>query len=188
MAEKKKDKDGGTAACPRKCRAEKQAKKQHGEGHKTCCPAKAKATCPMKKAAAETKAEEAKAQTTCPVMGGKVNKKIYVDHEGKRVYFCCRGCVAKFKENPEKYLAKMKAAGVEPVSLKKAECAKCEKDDKCKKCDKKDECKECPAGKEVAHKKHAQAKAENCEKKCCGRGCPKAPDKEEEPAEKEEAE
>ena len=27
-------------------------------------------------------------QTTCPVMGNKINKDIYVDHQGTRVYFC----------------------------------------------------------------------------------------------------
>lgn len=50
---------------------------------------------------------EAIAQKTCPVMGGPINPDIYVDHEGRRVYFCCQACVAKFKANPEKYLAKL---------------------------------------------------------------------------------
>ncbi|MCI5126596.1 MAG: YHS domain-containing protein [Candidatus Electrothrix sp. AR5] len=52
-------------------------------------------------------------QTKCPVMGGDINKEIYADHEGKRVYFCCAACLPQFKENPEKYLAKLKEAGVE---------------------------------------------------------------------------
>ena len=46
-------------------------------------------------------------QTTCPVMGGKINKELYVDHEGRRVYFCCKGCAAVFEKDPEKYLKKM---------------------------------------------------------------------------------
>ena len=46
-------------------------------------------------------------QTTCPVMGGKINKAIYTEYKGKKVYFCCAGCVTKFKEDPEKYLAKL---------------------------------------------------------------------------------
>ena len=28
-------------------------------------------------------------QTTCPVMGNPINKDIYADYSGKRVYFCC---------------------------------------------------------------------------------------------------
>ena len=58
-------------------------------------------------------------QTTCPVMGGKINKekKIYADYKGKRVYFCCAACLPKFKENPEKYLAELEKAGVEPEAV-----------------------------------------------------------------------
>ena len=46
-------------------------------------------------------------QTTCPVMGGKIHKKLYADHEGRRVYFCCKGCAAVFEKDPEKYLKKL---------------------------------------------------------------------------------
>ena len=34
----------------------------------------------------------------------------FFDHEGTRYYFCCNGCRAKFKADPEKYLAKKVAA------------------------------------------------------------------------------
>ena len=47
------------------------------------------------------------AQKTCPVMGRPINPEVYVDHEGRRIYFCCQACVAKFKADPEKYLAKV---------------------------------------------------------------------------------
>jgi len=54
-----------------------------------------------------------KAQTTCPVMGGKIkNKKLFADHDGKRVYFCCEMCPEKFKKDPEKYIKKLQDAGV----------------------------------------------------------------------------
>jgi YHS domain-containing protein len=46
-------------------------------------------------------------QTTCPVMGGKINKKIFTEYKGKKVYFCCAGCDSKFKADPEKYLSKL---------------------------------------------------------------------------------
>jgi Cu(I)/Ag(I) efflux system membrane fusion protein len=52
-------------------------------------------------------------QTVCPVMGGAINKEVYADHNGLRVYFCCPGCDATFKEDPEKYLNQMRANNVE---------------------------------------------------------------------------
>ncbi len=54
-------------------------------------------------------------QTLCPVLGNKINKAIHVDYQGQRIYFCCPGCVAKFKKDPQKYLSKMKAEGVTPA-------------------------------------------------------------------------
>ena len=51
-------------------------------------------------------------QTTCPVMGNPIDKKYYVDYQGKRVYFCCPSCPAKFKGDPEKYIKVMKDQGV----------------------------------------------------------------------------
>ena len=52
-------------------------------------------------AAAETE------QTICPVMEGKIDKDIFTEYKGKKVYFCCPGCDAEFKKNPEKYLSKL---------------------------------------------------------------------------------
>ena len=54
----------------------------------------------------------AAAQSTCPVMNGKIDKKIFADYKGKRIYFCCTGCLEEFKKDPEKYLKKMEAEGV----------------------------------------------------------------------------
>ena len=47
------------------------------------------------------------AQTTCPVMAGPINKNLYTEYEGKKVYFFCQGCVDEFKKDPEKYLSKL---------------------------------------------------------------------------------
>lgn len=55
-----------------------------------------------------------KAQTTCPVLDGKIDKKVYADYNGKRVYFCCAGCIMEFKKDPEKYLKKLEVEGVTP--------------------------------------------------------------------------
>jgi len=65
-------------------------------------------------------------QTECPVMGGAINKELYVDYKGERVYFCCAGCPETFKKNPEKYMKKLKAEGVELEKVP-AEAAPAEK-------------------------------------------------------------
>ena len=62
-------------------------------------------------AASPLKAEE-KAQTTCPVMGGTVDRSLYVDVEGKRIYVCCSGCISAIKEDPKKYIKKLRKEGV----------------------------------------------------------------------------
>jgi YHS domain-containing protein len=54
----------------------------------------------------------AKDQMTCPVMGGVINKNIYADYQGNRVYFCCPPCLKEFKKNPEKYVKKMQEQGI----------------------------------------------------------------------------
>jgi YHS domain-containing protein len=54
----------------------------------------------------------AKEQTKCPVMGGLVNKNLYVDHQGSRVYFCCPPCLNTFRKNPDFYVKQMKDQGI----------------------------------------------------------------------------
>ena len=46
-------------------------------------------------------------QTTCPVSGDKIDKNVFVEYKGKKVYFCCADCKGKFLADPEKYLAKL---------------------------------------------------------------------------------
>jgi len=46
-------------------------------------------------------------QTICPVMEGAIDKVIFTEYEGKKVYFCCAGCKEKFEKEPEKYIAKL---------------------------------------------------------------------------------
>ncbi len=47
-------------------------------------------------------------QTMCPVMDGmKINKNVFTEYKGKKVYFCCLDCIDKFKAEPEKYAAKL---------------------------------------------------------------------------------
>lgn len=47
-------------------------------------------------------------QTTCPVMDGNpIDKNVFTEYKGQKVYFCCQECVAKFKAEPEKYAANL---------------------------------------------------------------------------------
>ena len=51
-------------------------------------------------------------QTKCPVMGGAINRDVFTDYNGHRIYFCCAGCDAEFHKDPERYLSEMRQAGV----------------------------------------------------------------------------
>jgi YHS domain-containing protein len=53
------------------------------------------------------KAAAAGEQTICPVMGNPIDKDVFVEYKGKKVYFCCPDCKAKFNADPEKYIAKL---------------------------------------------------------------------------------
>ena len=46
-------------------------------------------------------------QTTCPVMGGAIDKNVFVEYQDKKVYFCCPQCKGEFEKNPEKYISKL---------------------------------------------------------------------------------
>lgn len=68
-------------------------------------------------AAAPADKEQLQPQTNCPVMGGKIDKKVYADYDGKRVYFCCAGCIPQFKKDPGTYLKKLEEEGIAPESI-----------------------------------------------------------------------
>ena len=63
-------------------------------------------------AAGPALAAEPRPQTVCPVLGGNIDKKVFIDYQGKRIYFCCPGCPAEFSKDPEKYLKKIEAQGI----------------------------------------------------------------------------
>lgn len=65
-------------------------------------------------AAAAGPAVKGQPQTVCPVMGGNINKDVYLDYQGQRIYFCCLACLELFKKEPEKYLQKLKEQGITP--------------------------------------------------------------------------
>jgi YHS domain-containing protein len=102
---------------------------------KTDAPAKADVKAPVKvdakapvkvdaKAPVKVDAKKvAKPQTMCPVLSQKIDKKIFVDYKGKRIYFCCKACVDKFNKEPDKYVKILDKQGItlENAPVKKIE-------------------------------------------------------------------
>ena len=47
-------------------------------------------------------------QTTCPISNEDLEgKTVFVDYKGRRIYFCCEGCVPKFEKDPDGVLQRM---------------------------------------------------------------------------------
>ncbi|MDD7984368.1 YHS domain-containing protein [Lentisphaera marina] len=70
--------------------------------------------------AAEGSGKEEKpmqAQTNCPIRGGEIDKEVFTDYQGQRIYYCCPGCDKKFLQAPDKYLNDMKAKGITPAKI-----------------------------------------------------------------------
>jgi hypothetical protein len=56
----------------------------------------------------------AEKQKVCPVSGellGSMGKPVKVTVKGRTVFLCCSGCEAAINKDPDKYLAKLNAAG-----------------------------------------------------------------------------
>lgn len=64
-------------------------------------------------ASAEEEKPLPKRQNNCPVMQRTpIDKTLYVDVKGKRVYVCCKGCIAQVKGNPDKYIKRLEDKGI----------------------------------------------------------------------------
>ena len=60
-------------------------------------------------------------QTTCPVTGEELkDKTAFTDYEGRRIYFCCAGCIPRFTEDAQATLALMDAPAEERAAKLKA--------------------------------------------------------------------
>jgi len=53
------------------------------------------------------------AQTTCPILGGQINKRLFVDQDGQRVYMCCEGCRGKIEKDFTRIVGELEADGVQ---------------------------------------------------------------------------
>ena len=47
-------------------------------------------------------------------MGGGIDKKLFVDKDGKRIYVCCAGCLAPIKKDFAKFEKKLHDKGQMP--------------------------------------------------------------------------
>lgn len=48
-------------------------------------------------------AKRDKVQVLCPVSGKGVDDKAFIENNGKKILFCCTGCIEKYKADPAKY-------------------------------------------------------------------------------------
>jgi YHS domain-containing protein len=48
-------------------------------------------------------AHRPKVQTVCPVSGKPVDTEVFIEKNGQKVYFCCKGCIGKYEAHPETY-------------------------------------------------------------------------------------
>ena len=46
-------------------------------------------------------------QLKCPLSGKDIQAGVSIEHDGKKVFFCCPGCPDGFKADPAKYTAKL---------------------------------------------------------------------------------
>lgn len=58
-----------------------------------------------------------KPQTVCPPCGMKVNKDLYVEKEGHRVYTCSAGCAEKVRQDFDKAVKMLKEKGEKPECM-----------------------------------------------------------------------
>lgn len=52
-------------------------------------------------------ANRPKIQVTCPVTKEPVDPDVFFESDGKKVYFCCKGCINKYRRDPSKYASSL---------------------------------------------------------------------------------
>ena len=60
----------------------------------------------------DTKSQALKPQTTDALSGSPINKSVYTDYKGKRIYFCCANSRENFNMDPEKYIKAFQEQGI----------------------------------------------------------------------------
>jgi hypothetical protein len=65
------------------------------------------------KAADASKETPTKVQTKCPVMGNPIDKSLFVDKDGKRIYLCCPKCSSAVTKDFAKYAKQLEGEGID---------------------------------------------------------------------------
>lgn len=60
----------------------------------------------------EAKKTDGKTQNQCPMMGGTIDKNVFTDYQGKRIYFAGEMCRGMFLQDPQKHMDKMIKEGI----------------------------------------------------------------------------
>lgn len=55
---------------------------------------------------------EPRLQTHCPVMGGLIDRSLYHDHAGQRIYVCCAGCLDDVRERADDIIREQRDQGI----------------------------------------------------------------------------
>lgn len=58
-------------------------------------------------------------QTTCPIMGSKIDRELYVDSGGRRIYVCCKGCQSSVARDFDGAARKVESNGETVATLGK---------------------------------------------------------------------
>jgi len=51
-------------------------------------------------------------QTHCPIMGGAINRELYHDHDGQRIYVCCAGCLEEVRQRSDEIITEQRRQGI----------------------------------------------------------------------------
>lgn len=68
---------------------------------------------PAKDATAKAAPAAKKVQEMCPVMGNPIDKKLFVDKDGKRIYMCCPMCKDKIQKDFDTIAKKLEDQGID---------------------------------------------------------------------------
>ena len=60
----------------------------------------------------EPDADEVILQTHCPIMGFAIDRDLYHDHEGQRIYVCCAGCLDEVRERAQEIIDEHAERGI----------------------------------------------------------------------------
>lgn len=70
--------------------------------------------------AAPAKEVVKKVQENCPITGKPIDKKLFVDQDGKRIYVCCTRCPDAVKKDFPKYAKQLEDQGIDLTIPKEA--------------------------------------------------------------------